>query len=251
VGKLKLGLQYLLTLTKYNLVKPLTDRAAARGFAGWALDYDFHRGGGHGLEQVSIHRLFPELANLSWTTVGSNWHDETPYLVGALKAIGARTVLEIGTNQGVMTLQLAANLPEGGRVFTVDIDPAEVHRLTYAGSCSTYDRDLAEKDRALLGCMFRSTPHAARITQILHDSATVDFSQYFDGVDLAFIDGAHHYEQVKADTDKVLGVIRKGGVIFWHDYKPGCPGVTRCLHELARRYPVKQVGVTELAVLKL
>jgi predicted O-methyltransferase YrrM len=244
-----LGFRYLLTSAKYHFLKSWADFGAFKGFASAALEYDFHRGAGRMLEDVSVHKVFPEIVGQTWTTVGITWSAEAPYLCGALKAIGAERALEIGTNLGETTLQLAANLPEGGIMYTVDLDPSQAPEL--ADHYSRHDRALVEKEeQRLIGRYFRGTPYEKRIVQILQDSATIDYGKYFEQVDMAYIDGGHSYEQVRADTEKVLPRVRKGGAIFWHDYQPGCQGVTRYLHELAKQYPVKFIRRTQLAVLR-
>ena len=52
----------------------------------------------------------------------------------AVRTIGARNVLEVGTLGGYSTIWLARGLPEGGRVVTLEVDPrhAEVARANFA-----------------------------------------------------------------------------------------------------------------------
>lgn len=241
--------RYSAALARYNLILPWYDPGATKRFMSAVLEHDFRRGAGRKLETVSIHSVFPEISGQQWTTMGVCWGVEEPHLVGGLKAIGAKRVLEIGTFEGVTTLQLAANVPEDGHVYTINIDPTQV---THAAlDVSDYDRRLAEKARERIGCRYRDTPQAERITQIIHDSATVDYTQYFDSVDMVYIDGGHSYAQARVDTEKARPLVRAGGAIFWHDYQPGCAGVTRYLHELAQTCPVKHIRSTQLAVLRL
>jgi SAM-dependent methyltransferase len=78
---------------------------------------------------------------------------------------------------------------------------------------------------------------------ICHPEATFPLPEY----DLAFIDGGHEYDDVKADIDKVLAVLSPDGLIAFHDYKhPAHPGVTRAIHECG-----EVISVTDtLAVVK-
>lgn len=51
--------------------------------------------------------------------------------------------------------------------------------------------------------------------------------------DLAFIDGAHDYESVKADIEKSLAMLKPDGLIAFHDYASQVdPGVTAAVDEL-------------------
>lgn len=202
------------------------------------------------LDTVSIHRIFPELVGLTWTTVGIAWSAETPFLCGALKAVGAEVALEVGTFNGSTTLQLAANLPPQGKVYTVDIPPDQEGE--FDDTVSRSDRRLIAKGEASrIGSKYRGTPYEPKIVQLLGDSATLDYTPYFSALDFLYIDGGHSYEQVRADTERLLPLVRKGGVAFWHDYKPGCVGVLRDLHELALTVPVRHVAGTELVVLRV
>ena len=73
-------------------------------------------------------------------------------------------------------------------------------------------------DRSILGEQFKNHKCPANIRQILGDFAKLDFPALGKGFDLAFIDGCHAYNYVKSDTQKVLSVMRPGGVVLWHDY---------------------------------
>jgi len=53
---------------------------------------------------------------------------------------------------------------------------------------------------------------------IYADSKAYDFSQLPRKFNLAFIDGNHLYEFVKADTENVLSVCAPESVMVWHDY---------------------------------
>ncbi len=50
---------------------------------------------------------------------------ETFILIAAMKVVRARTVFEFGTFLGVTTLNLASNLPDEGRLFTLDLEDGD------------------------------------------------------------------------------------------------------------------------------
>jgi len=50
--------------------------------------------------------------------------------------------------------------------------------------------------------------------------------------DFVFIDGAHDYENVKADIEAWLPRVRIGGVLAGHDFAPGYGGVKQAVREL-------------------
>jgi predicted O-methyltransferase YrrM len=49
--------------------------------------------------------------------------------------------------------------------------------------------------------------------------------------DLAFIDGAHDVDSVRADIQKALAVLAHDGLIAFHDYSQGDPGVMLAVNE--------------------
>jgi predicted O-methyltransferase YrrM len=56
-----------------------------------------------------------------------------------------------------------------------------------------------------------------KIKLIKNDSFTYDFSKFKKSFDLVFIDGGHNIELVKKDTENAFKIVKKGGVILWHD----------------------------------
>jgi hypothetical protein len=49
-----------------------------------------------------------------------------------------------------------------------------------------------------------------------------------------FVDGSHAFEYTLSDTKEAIKMVRKGGVIIWHDYGLW-KGVTRALEEIERK----------------
>jgi predicted O-methyltransferase YrrM len=84
-----------------------------------------------------------------------------------------------------------------------------------------------------------------RVTFLRHDSATFDESPYHGSMDFVFVDGAHSYEYVKNDSLKGWNMLRKGGIIAWHDFVPSHPDVVRFIRECG--WSSKHVTDTTLA----
>jgi len=141
--------------------------------------------------------------------------------------IDARSIFEFGTYTGVTTRQLASACPSAS-IVTIDLPPTGEH--FHAGSA------------------FAGTEEAARITQILADSTTFDFSPYQGSMDLVFVDAGHDYELVRADSEHALEIVRPGGWVVWDDYTTW-PEVRKCINEIAREHPVVHVEGTRLAAL--
>ena len=86
---------------------------------------------------------------------------------------------------------------------------------------STSQHDPARRyetpDRQHFGRLANAFGKAAKVFFITADSLSYDFRR-LDGIDFAFIDGAHDFRHVTSDTLNVLEVLRPGGWIVWHDF---------------------------------
>ncbi|MEZ5967280.1 MAG: class I SAM-dependent methyltransferase [Planctomycetota bacterium] len=158
-----------------------------------------------------------------------------------------RTLVEIGTFDGTTALHLALNSPPDARVFTLDLpgsDAAVASRPLAAGDAAY----IADTDK--LQRKYADTAVAGKVTQWLGDSATFDFATALQGrrIDLAFIDGAHSYEYVRSDTERLCEFLADGGVLVWHDYAAVWPGVVRWLDELHASRPLVHIAGTALVV---
>jgi len=141
-----------------------------------------------------------------------------------------RALFEFGTFDGRTSLNLIANAAPSARLDTIDI---QKH-----------------------ACRFDGTSYESRITRLLGDSLTYDFSPYLGRMDLVFVDAGHNYAAVRHDSEialKMLGPL--GGIVIWHDYGPHCRGVTQALNELFLGHPrfasARRIEDTSLVVLRL
>jgi len=169
----------------------------------------------------------------------------SPLVLCALAALlEPRTIFEIGTYHGDTTWLLARNVP-AARVYTLDfggLDDVQGAQLEVTDA----DEYFREWGR---GARFRGTPEAERITQLVGDSATFDFSPYRGSIDLVYIDASHSYSYVRADTEAALAMLSPRGAIVWDDYTHYA-GIFAYLNELARslEQPIVHLLDTRLAV---
>ena len=173
------------------------------------------------------------------TVSGSlDWNDLAALLSIAIER-SPRRLVEIGTLHGNTTRHLALNLPDSC-IYTIDL-PEDSDPM----STGMKKDDLHLIRGRRLGEEYRSDPSVRNVTQLLGDTATMDFPE----AELFYIDGSHTYEYVKNDTEKA---IRQGAAntIIWHDCDSTHPGVTRWLREMVDQgFPVRRVAGTILAVL--
>jgi predicted O-methyltransferase YrrM len=154
----------------------------------------------------------------------------------------ARRIFEFGTYLGRTTYHLALGA-KAREVFTLDLDPAADHRALKIGQAVK-----AVHERGLQGHFFKDTPVAAKITQLHGDSRTFDCTPYAGSMDLVFVDGDHTYDAVVNDTERAMQMLRRGGVVIWHDFAPKGRGIVRFAREFARRRPLFWIEDTSLLI---
>ena len=143
--------------------------------------------------------------------------DELAWMLGYVK--GARSLLEVGSNFGGTLKRMAAVMPKGARIVSVDLDcDATPKYLNPIASLKDTCRKLG-----LLG---------ADVNLLIgnsHDAEMVEEVRKLGPFDFGFIDGDHSYEGVKADWEN-FGPMCK--VVGFHDIGGGVPDCRRFWQEL-------------------
>lgn len=154
------------------------------------------------------------------------------------KVFKPNSIFEIGTFDGRTTLNLAINSPPVSKVYTIDLPKYS----TISTALPVTSGDKVYIHRNVTGARYHNKdenalPEKNKIIELYGDTATFDFTPYFNKMDLVFIDGAHSYEYVLNDSKIGLKLLKNGkGVIIWHDYDVW-DGVTKALNELQSQNP--------------
>ena len=136
------------------------------------------------------------------------------------------------SNELHYTLNMAKNSPIGSKIYTLDLPKEKIA----ATKLKIQFGDRIFIDKEISGSTHLNKDSEGKITQLYGDSATFDFSSFYGTMDFIFIDGAHSYEYIVNDTNKALKLLRnRKGIIIWHDYDHGWPGVTTALNELFKK----------------
>ncbi len=144
-----------------------------------------------------------------------------------------KRIFEFGTYNGATTLELAKTCPQS-EIYTIDLPQDKIGKNTF-----------------IIGSRFTDTEYEKQITQLAGNSAYFDFTPYFNSIDLVFIDAGHEYEDVRADTETALKLVKPGGVIIWDD-TTNWPGVKRAVEELIPAgHKIIQIEKTKLSILQL
>jgi hypothetical protein len=183
---------------------------------------------------------------------GSMTITEIASLCQLIAARKPKKILELGTFEGLTTLNMAMNAPE-----------AEIHTLDLPEQFNPADTTHDNNDAKIISrrgfYYYKDRDEARRIHQHYGDSAAFDFNRHVGtGVEFCLIDAAHSYEYVKNDTLKVLPLMAYGSLLLFHDYgrndflahPSDAWGVSRFLHEIAPA-GVRILQGTALGVLEI
>jgi predicted O-methyltransferase YrrM len=171
--------------------------------------------------------------------------DELAYLALITRVSSPQRIFEIGTYRGRTALNFANNSPGDCIVYTLDLPP-EV-RTDLQMRTNTDDAALIRSSAP--GVDYVGKPAASKIQQLFGDSTRFDFSPWFGQIDIVFVDGAHHYDAARSDTENALKMIKPGGWILWHDFANygDYNDVTRAVLDLLPGSDVVQIADSELA----
>lgn len=170
--------------------------------------------------------------------------EETKWLCNLARESDVWDIFELGTCRGRTALHLAANTRPLSRIYTLDIgDEEPIMRV------EDFERSWRTGSPGWI--FIKGHPaYQNKISQLIGDSMSFDYSPYEGRMDLVFIDAAHTLEYVLTDTLNALSLLKaKGGYLVWHDWNsPGVQSALSILHQ--KRVELREVrhihGVGEL-----
>jgi len=137
-----------------------------------------------------------------------------------------KIIFEFGTYQGLTTIHFAAN--SHAKVYTFDLP--------------------TKSDGDNTGLLFRGTPYAKKIHQIYGNSKFYDFSDFYNKVDIVFVNASHHFEYVLKDSLNALKMIKTEGIIIWYNYADHAPEVIKAIDEISTRFTLYHIQETCLII---
>lgn len=177
----------------------LDDQAVWKKYVG--KKYPFEQG----LPVVELGTLFPgfeaQVPVLAFLD-GSSLPTDMALLVKLAKSMDGCSYFEIGTWRGESVVNVAT---VAKTCYTLNLSDEAMRQL---GMPEDYIR--------LTGFFSNQKQN---ITQLRGNSFEYDFGALNKKFDLIFIDGDHHYESVKNDTEKVFKhLVHENSIVVWHDY---------------------------------
>jgi predicted O-methyltransferase YrrM len=135
-----------------------------------------------------------------------------------IKGLGARSVLEIGTNVGASTVHIASALQSTARQDS-SISPrlvtVDVQDVNSPVSGFWKERGLKASPKEMiqaLGC--------GNYVSFVTEPSLTYLDRCTDRFDFIFLDGDHSASAVYQEIPRALNVLKTGGVILLHDYFP-------------------------------
>jgi predicted O-methyltransferase YrrM len=158
-----------------------------------------------GLPELSFYALLPQ----NGVTIepfalldGGSLPSDLALIRILAERINAQTYFEIGTWRGESVMQAAAIIP---KCYTLNLSETEMKQRNWDDAYIKMHRYFS-----------KGNPH---ITHLEGDSRNFDFSPYYGKIDLVFVDGDHHRDSVKSDTEQAFKLVHpETGIIIWHDY---------------------------------
>jgi len=162
----------------------------------------------NGLPSVNLLELFPDFEDTIQPYSfldGSSLPTDMALLRGLAKKNNCRDYFEIGTWRGESVAVVAdivencvsLNLPDDEmRTMGLNENYIKMHRF--------FSKDLKN------------------VKHLQANSLAFDFTQLNQKFDLIFVDGDHHTESIRSDTEKVFKLLKdENSIIVWHDYGIG------------------------------
>jgi hypothetical protein len=197
---------------------------------------DLYRGlgerAGSALRRVSIA---PDQVRAGFFSKYLN-QQETSILIDLIKRVSPKVMIEFGCNVGITAKRVLENVSTLERYVGVDVNGDHV---------PTLECQLSEVPE-------RAGAYAADDHRffLLTSSSTLLGPGDLEPCDAVFIDGDHSEEVVSHESLLAKKLVRRGGIVIWHDYGNPSVEVTKVLDRLGGTWPIASVEGSWLAFMR-
>ena len=154
-------------------------------------------------QEHSMERFVTPEISLPWFMTSQRQY-ELDCLISVFKELNPTNVLEIGSQEGGTLYQWMKHIRKGGKVVNIDIFQNQPPDHGLAERWLSWRRE----DTEFVSIIGRSQEVWAQ---------EMVKKEFPDGIDFIFIDGDHTYDGAKSDFVNYGSMVRKGGVIAFHD----------------------------------
>ena len=158
-----------------------------------------------GLPVIELDELLPNFEDevkMSTFSFSNSLFTDYALIKGLCRKFENCKYFEIGTWKGESVANAAA---VSEKAVTLNLSSEELRAF-----------NLPEEYINLMGHFSKDIPN---VVHLKGNSRTYDFEALNEKFDVVFIDGDHHYEMVKIDTENVFKhLIHENSIVIWHDY---------------------------------
>jgi predicted O-methyltransferase YrrM len=176
------------------------------------------------------------LRYIGWSITPSQVNKEIETLLTLLSKENIKSMLEIGTFNGGTLFLFTRIINPNAKIISLDMPGGEFGG-GYTVSKMKYLTNFPQKNQRIF--LIRSDSHSA--ASLVKTKSILKRQQ----LDFLFIDGDHTYEGVKKDFQMYSRLVRKGGLVAFHDICKH-PPETKCdvytfWNEIKQSYPHKEI----------
>ncbi|MGA2680554.1 MAG: class I SAM-dependent methyltransferase [Candidatus Bathyarchaeia archaeon] len=183
-----------------------------------------------------ISNVFAPLKPLGWTISLQQVKREIVTLLAIVRKKNVHSMMEIGTRNGGTLFLFSWTLPSDAKIISLDLPSAESLKRGYDRFKTSYLSSFIQKGQQLT--LLRGDSH--RPSSLANAKSTLKGEK----VDFLFIDGDHTYEGVKKDFEMYSTLVRRGGLIAFHDicgHDVGISEVDRFWYEIKTGYDHSEI----------
>ena len=165
----------------------------------------------------------------------------------------SKNIFEFGTCSGKTTFLMGLNSPVDTKIVSITLNPKNIDEVDSKKTDNKVSQRNIINESIYESFLFSGNEVENKIKVIFENSLNFNHDKYKNQMDLIFIDGGHTYSVVKNDSEKSFEMLKKNGIILWHDYVPGkrsSKDVVRYLNEISKTYKIYKIKNTSFCYFK-
>ena len=178
--------------------------------------------------------------------------DLEAWIIASLSKI-SKNIFEFGTCSGKTTYIMGLNSSDDTKIISLTLNPNEIDEVSKKNEDNKISFRNIINESIYSKFLFSGDEVEKKIEVIFKNSLYFNHKDYKNKMDLIFIDGGHTYSVVKSDSEKSFDMIKKNGIILWHDYVPGkrsAKDVVKYIHEISKNKKLYSIKGTSLVYYK-